>query len=379
MTYSRRTIVGSIPLLLASTKARAQTMSARQNWPVRPVRFIVPAAAGSAGDDVCRLVAQKLGEKFGQQFVIINQPAAVGTLAIADLARAAPDGYTIGQISTTTNVIAKLYNPELSYDPVKNFAPISLLGSSPYVLAVFPGLPVNERRRSRRARQGKAAAAEQRRVRHHEPGLFGRQIVRATSQDQTQSDSLSLIRAGGARRRRRPSRHAVLDTATRRAAYSHRQAARACNDRREALRHARRRADVGGGGLSGLRCRAVARDGGAARHATRHRQPSSTARWSRSSPPPTCANAMLRQSFVAESSSPDGLAQRIGADMEKWRDARGGVRQGDAISRMLPQAAAGTGIMRLTAPAGRGRGDGRCRAAWRRAARWRGGPARCRD
>src|SRR5579863_5075786 len=142
MTLSRRTIVGSIPFLLAGTKAGAQTAGVpEKNWPVRPVRFIVPAAAGSAGDDVCRLVAQKLGEKFGQQFVIVNQSAAVGSLAIADLARAAPDGYTVGQISTTTNVIAKLYNPALSYDPVKNFAPISLLGSSPYVLAAFPGLP----------------------------------------------------------------------------------------------------------------------------------------------------------------------------------------------------------------------------------------------
>ena len=142
MTFSRRTIVGSLPLLLAGAKARAQAAhAADKDWPTRPVRFIVPAAAGSAGDDVCRLVAQKLLEKYGQPFVIVNQPAAVGTLAIADLARATPDGYTVGQISTSTNVIAKLYNPALSYDPVKNFAPISLLGSSPYVLAVFPGLP----------------------------------------------------------------------------------------------------------------------------------------------------------------------------------------------------------------------------------------------
>ena len=81
-------------------------------WPARPVRFIVPAAAGSAGDDVCRLIAAKLGERFGQPFAIVNQPAAVGTLAMQDLARATPDGYTIGQISASTQVIAKLYTPE---------------------------------------------------------------------------------------------------------------------------------------------------------------------------------------------------------------------------------------------------------------------------
>lgn len=143
MTLSRRTLVGSIPLLLARSRAHAQPRSVGEsgNWPARPVRFIVPAAAGSAGDDVCRLIAAKLGEKFGQQFVIVNQPAVVGTLAVQDLARATPDGYTIGQISTSTQVIAKLYNPSLSYDGVKDFALISLLGSSPYVLAVYPGLP----------------------------------------------------------------------------------------------------------------------------------------------------------------------------------------------------------------------------------------------
>ena len=97
--FSRRTVLSSIPFALAATEAPAQTASAAdKDWPARPVRFIVPAAAGSAGDDVCRLVAQKFLEKFGQPFVIVNQPAAVGTLAIADLARAAPDGYTGGQI-----------------------------------------------------------------------------------------------------------------------------------------------------------------------------------------------------------------------------------------------------------------------------------------
>jgi tripartite-type tricarboxylate transporter receptor subunit TctC len=144
MIFSRRAFVGSIPLLLAKTGTRAESSGTADSaeWPARPVRFIVPAAAGSAGDDVCRLVAAKLGERFGQQFVIVNQPAAVGTLAMQDLARATPDGYTIGQISASTHVIAKLYTPSLSYDSVKDFALISLLGSSPYVLAVYPGMPV---------------------------------------------------------------------------------------------------------------------------------------------------------------------------------------------------------------------------------------------
>jgi putative tricarboxylic transport membrane protein len=143
MIFSRRAFVSSITLLFAGSKVRAQPQSAADStdWPTRPIRFIVPAAAGSAGDDVCRLVAAKLGEKLGQQFIIVNQPAAVGTLAMQDLTRAAPDGYTVGQISASTHIIAKLYNPSLLYDGIKDFALISLLGSSPYVLAVYPGLP----------------------------------------------------------------------------------------------------------------------------------------------------------------------------------------------------------------------------------------------
>src|SRR3984957_6335875 len=144
MIFSRRAFVSSMPLLFARGEARADSPGAPDSaeWPARPVRFIVPAAAGSAGDDVCRLIGAKLGERFGQQFAIVNQPAAVGTLAMQDLARAAPDGYTIGQISASTQVIAKLYTPSLSYDGIKDFALISLLGSSPYVLGVYPGLPV---------------------------------------------------------------------------------------------------------------------------------------------------------------------------------------------------------------------------------------------
>jgi tripartite-type tricarboxylate transporter receptor subunit TctC len=143
MMFDRRSLIGSIALLLAETRGQAQPQSTANSgdWPVRSVRFIVPAAAGSAGDDISRLIAAKLSERFGQQFFIVNQPAAVGTLAMQDLVRAIPDGYTIGQISVSTQVIAKLYNPSLPYDGIKDFALISLLGSSPYVLAVNPGVP----------------------------------------------------------------------------------------------------------------------------------------------------------------------------------------------------------------------------------------------
>ncbi len=97
-------------------------------------------APGSAGDVVCRIVAQNLGERPGQQFVMDNRPAVGGTLAAEALARAAPDGYTIGMVTTSTHVIAKIFDPTLPFDPVKDFVPISMIGSSPYVLAVYPEL-----------------------------------------------------------------------------------------------------------------------------------------------------------------------------------------------------------------------------------------------
>lgn len=140
MVFSRRAIIGSLPLLIVP--ALDQSAAETEQWPSRPIHFIVSAAAGSAGDDVARLVAARLSDHFGQQFVIDNRPAAGGTLAEQDLSRSAPDGYTIGLLSTSTHVIAKLYNPDLPYDEIKDFAPISLLGSSPYVLAVYAGLPV---------------------------------------------------------------------------------------------------------------------------------------------------------------------------------------------------------------------------------------------
>ena len=137
MTISRRVIIGLPALVGLSAHAQGEA-----DWPKRPIRVIVSAAAGSAGDDVIRLVVAGVGDRLHQQFVVDDRPTAGGTLAEQDLSRSVPDGYTIGLISTSTHVIAKLFDPDLPYDSIKDFAPISLLGSSPYVLAVNPGLPV---------------------------------------------------------------------------------------------------------------------------------------------------------------------------------------------------------------------------------------------
>jgi tripartite-type tricarboxylate transporter receptor subunit TctC len=136
----RRLALGLAVALAAWTGAGAQPQS-DADWPSRIIRFIVSAPAGSAGDTVARIVAQKLGERLGQQLVIDNRVGAGGTIAGEALARAAPDGYTIGLVTASTHVIAHLTNPNLTYDPLRDFTPVALISQSPYVLAVYPGLP----------------------------------------------------------------------------------------------------------------------------------------------------------------------------------------------------------------------------------------------
>ena len=125
--------------LTAFVEAGAQTAESR--YPDRPIRFIVPFPAGAVTDIVSRIVAQKLSERLGQPVVIENRVGASGNLGADALARATPDGYTIGLATASTHTIAPSLNPNLPYDPVKDFAPVSLLGFAPYVLVVYAGLP----------------------------------------------------------------------------------------------------------------------------------------------------------------------------------------------------------------------------------------------
>lgn len=116
--------------------------SAQTDWPTRPIRLIVPFAAGSSSDIVARIVAQKVGERLGQQLFVENRVGASGNLGSEAVARAEHDGYTMGLANTSTHSVAPSLTSRLGYDPVKDFEPVSMLGSSPFVLSVYPGLPV---------------------------------------------------------------------------------------------------------------------------------------------------------------------------------------------------------------------------------------------
>jgi tripartite-type tricarboxylate transporter receptor subunit TctC len=122
-------------LALASGQSLAQ-------YPVKPVRIIVPYPPGGTTDILARLVATRLTDKLGQTFIVENRPGAAGAIGSQAVAKAAPDGYTLvmGTISSH-GINAALYKA-LPYDPVKDFAPVTNVASTPNVIAVNPDLPV---------------------------------------------------------------------------------------------------------------------------------------------------------------------------------------------------------------------------------------------
>jgi tripartite-type tricarboxylate transporter receptor subunit TctC len=121
-------------LLFAATLAQAQ------QWPAKPVRFVVPFAPGGTTDILARLVAQHLGEALGQPFVIENRAGAGGNIGAAEVAKAAPDGYTILMGTPGTQAINQYIYTKMPYNTEKDFAPVSLVARVPNVLVVHPGL-----------------------------------------------------------------------------------------------------------------------------------------------------------------------------------------------------------------------------------------------
>ena len=110
-------------------------------WPAKPIRYIVPFAPGGTTDILARVVGEKLGTALGQTLVIDNKPGQGGSAGAAELARAAPDGYTIGGGTISSHAINATLYDKLSYDPVKSFEPITMYASQPNVLLVHPSVP----------------------------------------------------------------------------------------------------------------------------------------------------------------------------------------------------------------------------------------------
>ncbi|MDM9561515.1 Bug family tripartite tricarboxylate transporter substrate binding protein [Bordetella petrii] len=127
-------------ILGAALLAAASAAAAAQAYPERPVRLIVPFGAGGITDIVARQVGQELGNALGQSIVVENRPGAGGVIAAQAGASAAPDGYTLFMGTVGTQVVNPLIRKGLAYDPQRDFAPVGLVSSSPYLLAIRAGL-----------------------------------------------------------------------------------------------------------------------------------------------------------------------------------------------------------------------------------------------
>jgi tripartite-type tricarboxylate transporter receptor subunit TctC len=125
--------------LLALTAVNASA-HAQAGYPERTIRLIVPFPPGSSADVVSRVLVQKLGDRLGQQVIVENRPGASGSIGADLTAKAAPDGYTMGMITGSTHAVSPALGTKLPYDTVKDFKPISMVGSAPYVLVLYPGV-----------------------------------------------------------------------------------------------------------------------------------------------------------------------------------------------------------------------------------------------
>jgi tripartite-type tricarboxylate transporter receptor subunit TctC len=115
--------------------------AAAQTYPQRPLRMIVAVAAGGSTDIIARLIAAKLGERIGQQIVVDNRPGGSSIIGTEIVAKAQPDGHTLIMGSGSMGTISSLY-AKLPFDLTKDLAPVSLIGTSPYVVVVQPSVPV---------------------------------------------------------------------------------------------------------------------------------------------------------------------------------------------------------------------------------------------
>lgn len=133
-------LITALVLLAASHSVFAQ------NYPTRAARMVVPWTAGGTADLMARIASQKFSETFGQQFIVDNRPGAGGLIGTEQVSKAAPDGHTLLLATTAPNSVAPSLYSKIPFDPVKDFASISLMATTCYVLSVHPTMPVKTAR-----------------------------------------------------------------------------------------------------------------------------------------------------------------------------------------------------------------------------------------
>ncbi len=132
--------IASAALVMCGVAAATAAFAQAQNYPVRPIRLIVPYPPGGSTDPSGRAMGQWLAEKFGQPVVIDNRGGAGSTIGHGLAAQAAPDGYTLLLGTSGGLVVAPAWGTKTSYNPLKDFSPIGLMVDVPFVLAIFPGV-----------------------------------------------------------------------------------------------------------------------------------------------------------------------------------------------------------------------------------------------
>jgi tripartite-type tricarboxylate transporter receptor subunit TctC len=133
-------IVLSVAIGAVILSAEAQTRATAQAWPQRPVRIVVPSPPAGGTDIVARVMADHFSKAFKQQFFVENRPGAGNMIGIESVARAPADGYTFLMTASTLSLNSVLYK-KVAYDPIKDFAPITLAAKAPNVLVVNPSVP----------------------------------------------------------------------------------------------------------------------------------------------------------------------------------------------------------------------------------------------